>query len=170
MTTSRIPVVRQTSWLMVIPQLIVMLSLIVLVEIIFRPEPFILSGAYGAGLYLLYSYGSRWLLLKLHRQGMQLTRQEKYQEAANKFDASYQFFTDHAWIDKYRSLTMMIPAAISYREMALINSGYCYVQLGDSAKAKMYYQKALAEFPESAMAHAALKLLETAENQPEIKK
>ncbi len=43
--------------------------------------------------------------------------------------------------------------------MALYNLGYCYTQVGDKQKAIEYYQKTLAEFPDSRMAREALNIL-----------
>jgi hypothetical protein len=163
--SSKTPIIRQTSWLMVIPQLLVMTALIALVAILLRPKPLVTSVTYGAFLFLVYSYGSRWLILKSHRQGIRLTRQKNYQAASEKFDESYQFFSDHAWVDRYRFLTLMSPSLISFREMALINSAFCHSQLGDIVNTKKFYQKTLEQFPESEMAKVALNLIAAAENQ-----
>jgi TolA-binding protein len=59
---------------------------------------------------------------------------------------------------------MMSPSAISYREMALVNIAFSVSQLGQGTDAKEYYQRALDEFPNSAMAKAALRLIESVEN------
>ncbi|MBZ0287495.1 MAG: tetratricopeptide repeat protein [Anaerolineae bacterium] len=167
---SKTPVIRQISWLMVIPQLLVMAALIVFVAVLFRPEPLIMAVTYGSFLYLLYSYGSRWLLLKSHRQGMDLTQDKDYQGAIEKYSESYKFFSDYPWIDRYRYLTMMSPSLISFREMALINIAFCYSQMGDYANTKHFYQKALAEFPDSEMAKVALTFIATAETGVENQK
>jgi tetratricopeptide (TPR) repeat protein len=162
------PVVRQTNWLLVIPQLVVMAVLIVIVAAVFKPEPLFLSGTYGAGLYLIYSYGSRWLLLKSHRQGMQLTREKNYPAAIQKFDESYQFLSRYPWIDRYRYFTLMSPSAMHYREMALINIAFCYAQLGNIDKTKAYYQRAIAEYPDSEMAKIALNFITSVEQSGAI--
>jgi len=160
---SRKPVVRQINWFMVLPQLVTMAVLIGVVALVFRPEPLILSVSYGCILYLIYSYGSRGLLLKAHRQGMSLSNEGNYAAAAQQFEQSYQFLSRYPWLDRYRAFTLMSPSAISFREMALVNSAFCYSQIGDIAKTKFYYEKALAEFPNSEMAKAALRLIATAE-------
>ncbi|MEO8609965.1 MAG: hypothetical protein ABI690_18875 [Chloroflexota bacterium] len=162
---SKTPVVRQVSWLMLIPQLLVMAALIVLIALLFPPKPLMMSVAYGSFLYLLYSYGSRWLLLKSHRQGMALTQANDYRGAIEKYNESYHFFSDHPWIDRYRYFTLMSPSLISFREMALINIAFCYSQIGDGANTRLYYQKALAEFPDSEMAKMALKLIASIETK-----
>lgn len=43
--------------------------------------------------------------------------------------------------------------------MALCNTAYAYVQLGDKVKAQEYYQKALEEFPHSDVVKTGLEYL-----------
>jgi tetratricopeptide (TPR) repeat protein len=123
----------------------------------------ILSVAPGAFIYLAYSYSSRSLLLKHHRQGRTLTDQGNYEEAIKAFEKSYDFFSRNSWVDRFRYLTMMTPAYQSFREMALLNIAYCYGQLGDKDRTKVYYQRTLQEFPESSMAQTALIFIQTME-------
>ena len=61
---------------------------------------------------------------------------------------------------------MMSASAISYREMALCNIAFCYSQLGDGQKAESYYRRALDEFPNSALAVAALRMIESVRQHP----
>lgn len=158
---AKTPVVRRISWPLAIPQLLAMVIAIAAIELIIRPATFYHSILWGCAIYLVYSFGSRFLLTRAHRQGMQLTKSGKYQEAIAAFEKSYQFFSRYDWIDRYRFVTLMNPSAMSYREMALINIGYCYVQLGKKEEAREYYQKTLAEFPHSELAKNYLKILET---------
>jgi len=58
---------------------------------------------------------------------------------------------------------MMSPSAMSYREMALINIAFAYSQIGNGKRAKEYYERAQKEFPNSGMANAALKMIESLE-------
>ena len=76
---------------------------------------------------------------------------------------SYDFFTRCRWLDRYRAVTLMSLSAISYREMALINIAFAYSQIGDGGKAKEHYERALDDFPNSGMASAALKLINSVE-------
>ena len=46
--------------------------------------------------------------------------------------------------------------------MALNNIAFCYGQLGDGEKAKEYYERTLNEFPDSGIARAGLRLLNSA--------
>ena len=51
--------------------------------------------------------------------------------------------------------------------MGLCNIAYCYGQIGDGQKAKEYYEKTLAEFPESGLAIAAHNQLQSFEKLAE---
>jgi hypothetical protein len=48
---------------------------------------------------------------------------------------------------------------MSYKEMALNNIAFCYGQLGKGKLSKEYYEKTLDEFPESGIAKAGLRLI-----------
>ncbi|MCC7450231.1 MAG: tetratricopeptide repeat protein [Anaerolineae bacterium] len=159
------PTFRQISWPLVIPQMLVMAGIIAVLYAIFKPASWERPVALGAAIYLLYSYGSRTLLTRSQRQGMALARQKRYQEAIAKFEDSYQFFSRYVWIDRFRTFVLMTPSAISYREMALLNMAYCYVQIKNLSKAKAYYQQTLAEFPDSERAKVSLQSIEAAEQR-----
>jgi hypothetical protein len=116
---------------------------------------------WGAGTYLVYSFGSRAFLARHHRSGMSALRAGAYTDAMEHFHASYRFFSAHPWIDEHRAFTMMSPSAASYREMALLNVAFCHAQLGDGAEAKAVYERVSNEFPDSPLAEAALRLIES---------
>ncbi len=164
--SSKKPAIRLTSWRMVIPQLVVMLLLIVLVAAVFKPQPPVLAVTIGAGIFLLYSYSIRWLLLKPHKQGLKLTFAGEYQAAIASHETSLRFFERYPWIDRFRALTLMTPSAFSFAEMALLNMAYCYGQLGDIEAAKAFYQQTLNQYPDNEVAAAALNLINAAQNPP----
>lgn len=153
------PVLRQISWLSVLPQLAAMVLSVGICNVFLSSDGNFASIT-GLLIYLGYSYGSRWILLKSHNYGMMLTNQERYAEAIDKFEASYRFFSKYAWVDRYRSLTMMSSAKHSYREMALINIATCNVQIGNIEQAKLHYARTLQEFPNNSMAQDALDAIE----------
>lgn len=101
------------------------------------------------------------LLARAHRHGIHLSHQHRFAEAIVEYEASYDFFSRHRWLDDYRSIFMMTPGAMSYREMALVNIAFAYSQLGDGTKAIEYYRRALDEFPDNQIALAALKMMES---------
>jgi tetratricopeptide (TPR) repeat protein len=142
-----------------------MLGLILLLWKVQFPHKFDLAMLYGALGYLAYSFGSKAILLKHHRRGINLSKFGLFREAITEFESSYSFLSKYPWIDKYRFLTMLDSSAIPYREMALCNIGYSYVQLGEKVRAKEYYQKALVEFPQSEMAKSGLEHVESREEK-----
>jgi tetratricopeptide (TPR) repeat protein len=151
------------SWSFVLPQFLVIILLIVAIDVIVRPPYLFHSILWGCAIYLLYSFSSRFLLTRAHRRGRQLANRGQYQQAIAAFEKSYQFFSRYDWIDRYRYLTLMTPSAMSYWEMALINIGYCYLQLGKKQKAREYFQRALAQFPQSQLAKHNLRIVEASE-------
>ena len=150
------PVVRKTAWAYVTAQLFLLLLITLLFWKVFFPTDLSSAVAYAAIVYLVYSFGSKSVLLKDHRQGMHLARLKAFREAIDKFQRSYEFLEKHSWLDQYRFITMLDSSARSYREMALCNIAYSHVQLGDSASAMKYYERALKEFPQSDMAQSGL--------------
>lgn len=114
---------------------------------------------YGALTYLFISFSLRYSIPHHHRKGMNHVRNQKFNEAISEFENSYAYFSKNEWIDKYRFITVLNSNKMSYKEMALNNIAFCYGQIGDGAKAKEWYQKALNEFPESGLAKAGLNML-----------
>ena len=96
-----------------------------------------------------------------HRRGMKLFKTGQYIQAISEFQKSYEFFMKHAWIDKYRYFVLLSSSRISYTEMSLLNTAFCYTQIGQGALAKEYYEKTLAQFPDSEMAKSALRMLQS---------
>jgi len=156
--TRQTPRVRQISWAATLPQL----ALLVVGFLVARHFYGTLGVVGAAGLLLAYSYGTRYCIAHHHRQGIELARQREFAAAIPLFEQSLEFFDRHSWLDRWRWITLMSSAAASYREMDLVNIGYCYGQLGDSAKAREYYEQALARFPESGLASSALRKLDEA--------
>jgi tetratricopeptide (TPR) repeat protein len=125
----------------------------------------------GAAVYLAYSIGSRMMIARDHRRGMRLYRQQQFVAAIQAYEDSYEFFARNEWIDRCRALVMMSASAASYREMALCNIAFFYSQLGNGEKAESYYRRALDEFPNSGLAAAALRMIESVRQpQAETKK
>jgi tetratricopeptide (TPR) repeat protein len=118
---------------------------------------------WGMGIYFAYAWLTRLLIPRDHRRGIRLVRQGRYEEAIQAFENSLSFFTRHSWIDRLRAITMLSPSAMSYREMALCNTAFCYSQIGQGAKSKAIYQSVLAEYPDNLLAPASLRMLETGE-------
>lgn len=157
---SKPPLVRQTAWIALIPQLISMGLIAVLLYVLnIRP-----AVTLAALLYLILS-----LVLKLtipisHRRGIKFVKEAKFELAIPHFEKSVIFFTKHEWLDKYRYLTLLSSSRIRYKEMALCNIGFCYSQINNGQKAEAYYELALKEFPESILAKTALNMIKAIKN------
>lgn len=162
---ANIPTVRRIAWSYTVLHLLLMLGLILLLWKVRFPDRRDLAMLYGALVYLAYSYGSKSILLKNQRRGVNLMKLGLFRESILEFQSSYLFFSKYAWIDKYRFLTMLDSSAVPYREMALCNIAYSYIQLDEKFKAQEYYQKALAEFSRSYIAKSGLEYIESGEGK-----
>lgn len=157
--SSGTPIIRQTAWISLIPQLF-FLALIMLIWYLAGYE----NEFYFNGLltYMVLSFGLRFIVPRSQRRGMILVRNGLYEEAIPFFEASYDFFKKYEWMDKFRYLVLLNSSRISYREMALVNMAFCYAQEGDGQTARAYYERTLQEFPGSKMATTALKMMDAA--------
>jgi tetratricopeptide (TPR) repeat protein len=116
----------------------------------------------GATIYVVYSFGSRYLILTAHRQGLKAMARKDYDRAIERFEKSYEFFAAYPWIDKYRAVTMMSPSLWTYREMALMNIASVYIARNDITAAESACVKVLDEFPENEVVADTLKLIRSA--------
>lgn len=151
------PVVRQIAWLTLIPNIILIYLLSFLLCAVAPAE---IAPVLALPFYILIILLLRNIPVN-HRRGMKYFKAERYEEALSEFQKSYDFFTRHAWIDKYRYLVLLSSSRISYTEMALLNTAFCYTQIGQGALAKEYYEKTLAQFPDSEMARSALRMMQS---------
>jgi hypothetical protein len=113
----------------------------------------------GSVTYLALSVLARRLVAHHQRRGMRLLFKEKFAEAIPQFQASYDFFTKHRWIDQWRYVVLLSSSRMTFREMALINMAFCFGQMGDGKMARELYERTLREFPDSKAASSALRLL-----------
>ena len=153
--SSKAPIIRQISWLSLLPQMII-LGLFSLLWYQFDSTNFFL---YTAITYFLVAQLLRRTIAKAHRKGMAKFKSGQFEEAIACFEKSYRYFVDHNWVDQYRFLTLLSSGKMSYKEMALNNIAFCHGQLGNGKLAKEYYQKTLDEFPDNELAKAGLRLL-----------
>jgi len=163
----RIPIVKQASWLAVVPQVVVMILMIVITASIAGPRNATLAMLSAMGIFVAYVLLSRHLIPRDHRRGMRLVRKKQFEAAIPHFERSFEFFTRHIWLDKFRCITMLSASSFSYREIALLNAAFCHGQIGNGELAKQYYQKALDAFPDSSMAQAALNMASAFEKNDE---
>ncbi len=156
-----LPTVRQISWIATIPQFAAIVVLVTLCCLAFGVSN---GPLVGSGIYLVYSFGSRLLLVRDHKRGLILLNAGRFKEAIEAFEESYRFFSEHLWIDRFRSIVLMSPSAMTYHEMALCNIAFAYSQMGDGAGAEGYYRRTLDEFPENGLAKASLKMIESSKS------
>ncbi len=154
---SKQPIVKQVAWLSLIPQLLILSIFIVLASSSGTENPAIV----GALTYFFALLVLRRTVSIHHFKGIAHLKKAGFAPAVEKFQLSYAFFSRHKWIDNWRHITLLSSSRISYREMALLNVAYCYGQLGEGARSKEFYQKTLLEFPDSAMAKAAINMLDS---------
>lgn len=160
--TSKLPIVKQVSWLSIIPQLGIIVLLMYVLHLAGVKEPIFP----GAIIYLLLSLGLKNLIPRNHRKGMRLFKRKSFQDAIYEFQKSYEFFKKHKWVDTYRSVILLSSSRISYTEMALVNIAFCYGQTGEGQKSREYYERTLQKFPESEIARAALNMLDSSVSNP----
>src|SRR5262245_12935907 len=146
---SQLPIVRKIAWVYTIPHLVIMFVLIIVGWRIFSPSDFWVGSIYGAAAYLVYSFGSKSILLKNHRRGINFAKLGSYRDEILEFQRSYEFLDKHQWLDKYRCIVMLDSSAVSYREMALCNIAYAHAQQQENVQALQCYRRVLEEFPES---------------------
>ena len=157
---SKRPIIRQVSLNAVVLQIFIIWAMMGLARLAGFNDPFVPIVI----VYLCLFIGLRKMIPRNHRRGVAFLRVKEFEKAAQEFEASYRFFERHPWLDRFRYLTLLSASRISYREMALLNSAYCYGLIGDGRKMKEYYEKALQRFPDSDIAKLSLQMIESARN------
>lgn len=153
------PLINYVSWKLVLPQLAAAAVLILLAR--FLPPFRDLADAFvvGAAIYVTYSFGSRYFIASGNRLGLKAVANEEYDRALEYFQQSYAFFSEHEWLDRYRSITLMSPSKWSYREMALMNILTVHVRKKDFAAATEACRRVLEEFPNNQIAQSTFDML-----------
>ena len=158
-----IPTVKEIAWLSLVPQLAVMALLIATGFLLFgKPDGLL----FGVGAYLVLSQLLRRVLPAAHRRGIRELRRGDLEQAIKSFEESYDFFSRHRWIDRFRYLTMLSSSAYSFREMAMCNVAFLHGQLGRPADSLAWYRRALQEFPTCSLARTALTFIAGIQDPP----
>ena len=155
---SKKPIVKQIALLSFFPQLALLTGMIFFAWWI-GFNNFVIPGAL---MYLAISLPLRFGVPHHHRKGIALFKRGLFVDAIPLFEKSYTFFKRNRWIDKNRYVVLLSSSQISYTEMALLNIAFCYGQSGDGKKSKAYYEKTLAEFPDSEIAETSLQMFQSA--------
>ena len=90
-----------------------------------------------------------------------------YDQAISQFEDSYKFFSEHDWLDRYRSITLMSPSVWCYREMALMNIASACVAKEEYAEAEKVCRRVLEEYPDNEVASNALRTIQALTNSTE---
>lgn len=158
MSQERIAFVRELSWAFVGAQLAVLATCLA-VAYLLTGEPSS-AALWGAGAFLVYSQLSKLFVLRHHRAGIKELRARQFETAIPLFERSYAFLAAHPWLDRFRAITFLSASKAPYRELALVNIAYSFVQLDRLPEAKAAYERVRSEFPDSPHPGAVLKLLD----------
>jgi tetratricopeptide (TPR) repeat protein len=154
---SKVPITKQIAWWSLVPHILIIVLFVYVfdkLDLEDTNEPI-----YAALTYFALAYLPRVLIASDHRKGMKLVKQEKFDEAIPHFQRSVDFFTRHAWIDKWRFLVLLSSSKMCYREMALCNIAFCLTQTGKGSEAKKMYEDILKEYPQNIIATTALRMV-----------
>lgn len=108
---------------------------------------------------ILHIMIGRRMIPRWHRRGIRLVMAGHFPEAISCFEKSYAFFAKYPWLDSMRYGVLFSSSNMPYREMALVNIAFAFGQLGEGAKSKAYYERALKEFPGSVLAQTSLNMI-----------
>ena len=142
---SKITFVRQeTNWFAFIPKLILLAVLCVCFYPLDKREYVV----FAVFVFFVITLAARWAFLTedLH-QSIKHIRNAAFAEAIPFIEKSFDYYTQRAWIDKYRFALQISSSKSTFREICIGNLAYCYVRLGEPLKAKALYEALLREYP-----------------------
>lgn len=158
---SKIPTIKQIAWISILPHFALLGFFFFVFQKMGNDDYLI----WGSALYLLLSFGLKFLFLRDHRFGILHLRKEEYEEAYQRFRKSNDFFEKNKWMDKYRYITLLSSSKMWYREMALVNMAFCRAIQGKTEEAKGLYEQTLHDFPKNSIATTALKFMKANQNK-----
>lgn len=151
---TKVPVVGNTRWLMVLPPLAVLGALIALSGLAFGWVWWSMLIAFGV--WLAYTFTARWVWVRHHRAGLRALQAGRWEEAIECYRRGEALFREKPWIDRWRPLTLMTASAMSFTEVAVNNIGVAQLQAEDALAAEATFERGLAEFPDSIVMQNAL--------------
>ena len=153
------PQINYISWKSVLPPLAVAAALILAANFLLPVRDLAEAFVIGGGIFIVYAFGSRYFIASANRLGLKAVARQEYDAALEHFARSYAFFSEHEWIDRYRSITLMSSSMWSYREMALMNILTVHVRRKDFAAATEACRRVLDEFPNNQIAQSSYDML-----------
>ena len=159
--SAKVPLVRPISWLAFLIIIIVWISFMAIFAFLFQ-----FNGIYiGSIIFFVLSISLQQIIPASHNKGMKAIKKNDFKTALEHFNNSVDFFTRYNWVDKYRAITLLSTAKMSYREMALCNMAFCYSQKNEAEKAKDLYEQILKEYPDNGVAFYSLNSINTFSNK-----
>ena len=155
--SANVPIVRQVSWPAIIIIILVWGLFIATAVFFFQKHGYFI----GVVLFMLITILLQQAIPKSHNKGMKAIKQKDFKTALAYFKQSADYFTRYTWVDKYRALTLLSASKMCYREMALCNIAFCYVQTMEAEKAKALYEQILKEYPDNGIAYYSLNSINT---------
>jgi tetratricopeptide (TPR) repeat protein len=159
--SANVPIVRTASWLAVIVIILVWIIFMAVFTFLFQ-----IDGIYiGSILFFILMVLLQRLIPTSLIKGMKAIKKNDFKTALEFFNKSVDFFTQYDWVDKYRAITLLSAAKMSYREMSLCNMAFCYSQTNEGEKAKDLYEQILKEYPDNGIAYYSLNSINTFSNK-----
>jgi len=153
--TQQLPVARSMNYFSFALQILFLIALYLGFEKSGSDEASLWAGM----VYLVLAYSLRYFVPIDHRKGVRELKQGKYEEALVSFQKSFDFFTKHPWIDRFRVFTTFSVSKLCYRETAMVNKAFALICLDRKEEAKALYEACLQDYPENSIALYALKIV-----------
>lgn len=159
--SANVPVFRPVSWLAFLIIILIWIIFMAIFAFLFQFE-----GIYiGSIIFFILSVSLQQIIPASHNKGAKAIKKKDFKTALEYFSESVDFFTRYDWVDKYRAITLLTTAKMSYREMALCNMAFCYSQTNEAEKAKNLYEQILKEYPNNGVAFYSLNSIKTFSNK-----
>jgi len=122
-----------------------------------------IDALWGALIYLFIFPTLRLTFIRKHKKGIKLVRNGNADDAIACFQASYDFFSKYRILNNY-ICPLLSASKTTYKEMALLNTAYCYIMKKDGKKAKEIYEYVLSIYPNSMIAKNAMNTIDVFSN------
>lgn len=156
-----LPVFRQLYWLGLLPQLaaIAAIGLVIYPLISSRSVGIPETALVAATSYWVFCFLMRRIFAREHKRGMKAYRASRFEDALEHYTKSYESFSKHPWLDRYRFILLGTASPNPYTTVSLCNMAFCETQLGHGERAIELYEQALKLTPGCTPAEVALRML-----------
>lgn len=160
---NNLPILRQVEWKFLIFQLVI-IALFCYLYYALKVEYWYFFASFS---YSFLALRLRKTIAKSHRHGIMLVRNGNFPAAIPYLERSVAYFKKNQWVDQYRFITLMSSSKFSYKEIALCNLAYCFVQINNRAQAISLYKEVLQQNPNNGFAKTALNMMTANEVKPQ---